>query len=453
MGRHSLVGGLSIVGGVPLQGRVRVGGRKNSAVALIPAALLAAGPSTIDNVPRISDVDSYIEIITSMGVTVDRPTPHSLRIDPTGLINSVPSTEVVRRLRASYYLWGVLLARFGEAEVGMPGGCDIGQRPIDQHLKGFRALGAEAVIEHGVVKLKARRLVGAPIYLDVVSVGATINIMLAACLAEGTTVIENAAKEPHVVDLANFLNAMGARVVGAGTDVVKIKGIGSGSGGRIRSTGALRGADHAIIPDEIEAATFMVAAVATRGDVVVENVITKHLDPITAKLRETGADIEENGDWVRVRMAGRPKAVNVKTAAYPGFPTDAQQPMTALLSTAEGTSMVTDTIWEARFKHVGELLRMGADIKVEGRTAIINGVERLSGAEVEATDLRAGAALLVAGLMAEGETVVKGIELVERGYEGIEQKFRQLGAQLERLPDEGDEGSAPAQLRVLKSGS
>jgi len=414
---------------------------------------LAAGPSTIDNVPRISDVDSYIEIITSMGVTVDRPTPHSLRIDPTGLINSVPSTEVVRRLRASYYLWGVLLARFGEAEVGMPGGCDIGQRPIDQHLKGFRALGAEAVIEHGVVKLKARRLVGAPIYLDVVSVGATINIMLAACLAEGTTVIENAAKEPHVVDLANFLNAMGARVVGAGTDVVKIKGIGSGSGGRIRSTGALRGADHAIIPDEIEAATFMVAAVATRGDVVVENVITKHLDPITAKLRETGADIEENGDWVRVRMAGRPKAVNVKTAAYPGFPTDAQQPMTALLSTAEGTSMVTDTIWEARFKHVGELLRMGADIKVEGRTAIINGVERLSGAEVEATDLRAGAALLVAGLMAEGETVVKGIELVERGYEGIEQKFRQLGAQLERLPDEGDEGSAPAQLRVLKSGS
>ncbi|HLS89542.1 MAG TPA: UDP-N-acetylglucosamine 1-carboxyvinyltransferase [Sphingobacteriaceae bacterium] len=447
------MGGLSIVGGVPLQGRVRVGGRKNSAVALIPAALLAAGPSTIDNVPRISDVDSYIEIITSMGVTVDRPTPHSLRIDPTGLINSVPSTEVVRRLRASYYLWGVLLARFGEAEVGMPGGCDIGQRPIDQHLKGFRALGAEAVIEHGVVKLKARRLVGAPIYLDVVSVGATINIMLAACLAEGTTVIENAAKEPHVVDLANFLNAMGARVVGAGTDVVKIKGIGSGSGGRIRSTGALRGADHAIIPDEIEAATFMVAAVATRGDVVVENVITKHLDPITAKLRETGADIEENGDWVRVRMAGRPKAVNVKTAAYPGFPTDAQQPMTALLSTAEGTSMVTDTIWEARFKHVGELLRMGADIKVEGRTAIINGVERLSGAEVEATDLRAGAALLVAGLMAEGETVVKGIELVERGYEGIEQKFRQLGAQLERLPDEGDEGSAPAQLRVLKSGS
>lgn len=453
MGRHSLVGGLSIVGGVPLQGRVRVGGRKNSAVALIPAALLAAGPSTIDNVPRISDVDSYIEIITSMGVTVDRPTPHSLRIDPTGLINSVPSTEVVRRLRASYYLWGVLLARFGEAEVGMPGGCDIGQRPIDQHLKGFRALGAEAVIEHGVVKLKARRLVGAPIYLDVVSVGATINIMLAACLAEGTTVIENAAKEPHVVDLANFLNAMGARVVGAGTDVVKIKGIGSGSGGRIRSTGALRGADHAIIPDEIEAATFMVAAVATRGDVVVENVITKHLDPITAKLRETGADIEENGDWVRVRMAGRPKAVNVKTAAYPGFPTDAQQPMTALLSTAEGTSMVTDTIWEARFKHVGELQRMGADIKVEGRTAIINGVERLSGAEVEATDLRAGAALLVAGLMAEGETVVKGIELVERGYEGIEQKFCQLGAQLERLPDEGDEGSAPAQLRVLKSGS
>lgn len=453
MGRHTFLGGLSIVGGVPLQGRVRVGGRKNSAVALIPAALLAAGPSTIDNMPRISDVDNYVDILTSMGVTVDRPTPHSLRIDPKGLINSVPATDTVRRLRASYYLWGVLLARFGEAEVGMPGGCDIGQRPIDQHLKGFRALGAEATIEHGVVKLKARRLVGAPIYLDVVSVGATINIMLAACLAEGTTVIENAAKEPHVVDLANFLNAMGARVVGAGTDVVKIKGIDSGSGSRLRSTGVLRGADHAIIPDEIEAATFMVAAVATRGDVVVENVIAKHLDPITAKLRETGADIEENGDWVRVRMAGRPKAVNVKTAAYPGFPTDAQQPITALLSTAEGTSMVTDTIWEARFKHVGELQRMGADIKVEGRTAIINGVERLSGAEVEATDLRAGAALLVAGLMAQGQTTVKGIELVERGYEGIEQKFRQLGAQLERLPDEGDEGPASSQFRVLKSSS
>lgn len=432
---------------------MRIGGRKNSAVALIPAALLAAGPSIIDNVPQISDVDNYVDILTAMGIKVDRPTPHSLRIDPKAFTNSVPATDIVRRLRASYYLLGVLLARFGTAEVGLPGGCDIGQRPVDQHLKGFRALGAEVIIERGVVKLKARRLVGAPVYLDVVSVGATVNIMLAACLAEGTTVIENAAKEPHVVDLANYLNAMGARVVGAGTDVVKIKGIGTTSSGRLHNTGALRGANHAIIPDEIEAATFMVAAVATGGDVVVENVIAKHLDPITAKLRETGAEIEENGDWVRVRMTGRAKAVNVKTAAYPGFPTDAQQPMTALLSTAAGMSMVTDTIWESRFKHVDELQRMGAQIKVVGRTAVINGVDRLSGAEVVASDLRAGAALLVAAFMAEGHTIVRGIDLVERGYEGIDRKLSQLGAQLERLPDNNPGAAGAPHLQVLKSSS
>ncbi|MEX2355534.1 MAG: UDP-N-acetylglucosamine 1-carboxyvinyltransferase [Thermaerobacterales bacterium] len=415
---------LHIVGGIPLRGRIRVGGRKNSAVAVIPAALLASGPSIIENIPNISDVNNYVTILKAMGVGIEQPTPDSLRFNPKFLTTPIPPQEPVKRMRASYYLLGVLLGRFGEAEVTLPGGCDIGQRPIDQHLKGFRALGATVEIEHGVVKLKASRLVGTTIYLDVVSVGATINIMLAACLAEGTTVIENAAKEPHVVDLANYLNAMGGRVVGAGTDVIKVRGVGE-----------LRGATHAIIPDEIEAATFMIAAAATRGDVTIENVIPKHLDSVTAKLREAGVHIDENGDWVRVRMSDRPKAVNVKTAVYPGFPTDAQQPMTALLSVAGGTSMVSDTIWESRFKHVGELQRMGAQIKVEGRTAVIYGVDRLTGTEVTATDLRAGAALLTAGLMAEGESVICGIEHIERGYESTEAKFCSLGAKLTRLSD------------------
>lgn len=415
---------LRIRGGRRLEGSVRVGGRKNSAVAVIPAALLASEPCLLENIPRIADVDVYLEILRSLGVRARR-CGHTLEIDPTEVVQLTPPAELVKRMRASYYLLGVFLARFGEAEVPLPGGCDIGQRPIDQHLKGFSALGAEVEVSHGLVRVKARRLVGTTIYLDVVSVGATINLMLAATRAEGVTVIENAAREPHVVDVANFLNAMGARIVGAGTDVIKIRG-----------TDRLRGAAHAIIADDIEAATFMMAACATYGDVLLENVIPKHLDPVTAKLREAGAEVEEDGDWVRVRAVRRLRAVQVKTLPYPGFPTDAQQPMTALLATAEGTSLVTDTIWESRFKHVDELRRMGARIRVEGRTAIVEGVERLTGAPVRATDLRAAAALVVAALGAENETLIAGVEHLERGYEDMEAKLRALGADVQRLEEE-----------------
>lgn len=429
---------LVVHGQRPLYGRVRIGGRKNSAVAVIPAALLSDGPSVLENIPNISDVQTYIALLRSMGVHVDAFAPHCLRIDPRGMSNPHPPLDLVKRMRASYYLLGVLLGKYGRASVPLPGGCDIGQRPIDQHLKGFRALGADVRIEHGMVEARADRLVGAPIYLDVVSVGATINIMLAAVLAKGTTVIENAAKEPHIVDLANYLNAMGARVVGAGTDVIKIHGV-----------ERLSGATHAIIPDEIEAATFMAATAVCGGDVTLEGVITKHLDPITAKMREAGIDIEENGDWIRIVATRRPKAVNVKTLPYPGFPTDAQQPMTAMLSLAEGTSILTDTIWEGRFKHVDELQRMGTKIKVEGRTAIIEGVPRLTGAHVRATDLRAGAALVVAGLAAEGETRIFGIEHIERGYEKMPEKFRMLGAEIYRLDVDEASPAAGASLRAV----
>ncbi len=326
------------------------------------------------------------------------------------------------KLRASYYLVGVLLGRYGRAEVAYPGGCDIGSRPIDQHIKGLRALGADVRVEHGTVLAEADRLEGAPVYLDVVSVGATINIMLAATLAKGVTVIENAAKEPHVVDLANYLNAAGARVKGAGTDIIKITGV-----------ERLSGATHSIIPDEIEAATFMIAAAATRGDVYVDNVIPKHLESVSAKLAETGAIVEENGDYIHVVAADRPKPVNVKTLPYPGFPTDAQQQIMALLSVASGTSIVTETVFEGRFKHVDELKRMGAQITVEGRTAIVEGVDHLTGAPVKATDLRAGAALVVAGLMADGETEISDIEHIDRGYERAVDKLTSVGANLRRV--------------------
>lgn len=429
---------LRIRGGRRLEGAVRIGGRKNSAVAVIPAALLADEPCLLENIPAIADVEVYLQILQAMGARTHRQ-GGALEVDPRRLTCLTPPAPLVKRMRASYYLLGVLLARYGEAEVPLPGGCDIGQRPIDQHLKGFRALGAEVDIAHGLVRLRARRLVGTTVYLDVVSVGATVNIMLAATRAEGVTVIENAAREPHVVDVANFLNAMGVRVVGAGTDVIKVRG-----------ARRLRGATHAIIADDIEAATFMMAAAATGGDVVLENVIPKHLDPVTAKLREAGCDVEEDGDWMRVRAGGRLRAVHVKTLPYPGFPTDAQQPMTALLATAEGTSVVTDTIWESRFKHVDELRRMGARIKVEGRTAIIEGVERLSGAVVRASDLRAAAALVVAGLTAAGETVIHGIEHLERGYEACEAKLRALGADVRRGESAPDQEAQPApHLRLI----
>jgi UDP-N-acetylglucosamine 1-carboxyvinyltransferase len=412
---------LIIRGGRPLHGKVRAGGRKNSAVAVLPAALLARGPCRVEGVPQILDVARYLDVLAAMGAEVARPAPATAVVAANGLDVSRVPYDLMKRLRASYYLLGVLLGRYGEAEVPLPGGCDIGQRPIDQHLKGLRALGAEVQILHGVIRARARRLRGARVYLDVTSVGATINIMLAAVLAEGTTIIENAAKEPHVVDLATFLNAMGARVVGAGTDVIKVHG-----------TRELHGCEHALIPDEIEAATYMMAVAATGGDALVENVVPRHLEPISAKLREAGAWVEENGDSVRVAAASRLRAVAVKTLPYPGFPTDAQQAMTALLSLADGTSTVTETVWEARFKQVDELERMGTRIRVEGRTAVIQGVERLFGAPVQATDLRAGGALAVAGLAAEGVTEVSGLEHVDRGYERFDEKLASLGADVRR---------------------
>jgi UDP-N-acetylglucosamine 1-carboxyvinyltransferase len=402
-----------------LNGTVRIAGSKNASVAVIPAALLADGASVIENLPDITDVTTLAEIISELGADVTYGCDGRMVIDPRRFDCYQAPYELVKRLRASYYLLGVLLAKFGRAEVALPGGCNIGLRPVDQHLKGFRALGADASLEHGIVKVRASRLIGAPIYLDVVSVGATINIMLAAVFAQGVTLIENAAKEPHVVGLANFLNSMGANVQGAGTDVIRIKGVKS-----------LHGSDHSVVPDEIEAATFMMAAVATGGDVTVTNIIPKHVDPVTAKLRESGAEVEENGDYLRVKGPERPRAVNVKTLPYPGFPTDCQQPFVALMTRADGISVVQETIYDNRFGYANELIRMGANIKVDGRTAIVEGVSRLFGAPVRASDLRAGAAMIIAGLAAEGRTEIYGIEHILRGYERVVEKYGSLGADI-----------------------
>lgn len=414
---------LLVEGGVRLTGRVRIGGSKNASVAAVPAALLATGPSVIEDLPNIGDVAVFCDILQALGAKVERNAAKgTLYIDPTGVNTYRAPYELVKRLRASYYLFGVLLARFGRAEVALPGGCDIGLRPIDQHLKGFKALGAEVSMEHGVVKLRAKQLKGAQMYLDVVSVGATINIMMAASLADGTTIIENAAKEPHIVDLANFLNAMGAKVQGAGTDIIKIRG-----------QNRLRGSSHSVIPDDIEAGTYMMMAAATGGCVRIENVITKHLESVCAKLRESGVIIEENGDWVQVKSPERLKAVNIKTLPYPGFPTDLQQPFVAAMCQAHGMSVIHETIWENRFGYANELIRMGARIKVDGRTAVIEGVPRLSGVPVKAkNDLRAGAALVTAALAAEGTSEIEGMEYVDRGYENLDDKLMSLGARIRR---------------------
>ena len=402
---------------------MRIGGSKNSSVAIIPAVLLGDGQSTLENVPAIRDVQVFAQILQDLGALVSL-NENTMTISPNGFSSHVAPYDLVRKLRASYYLMGVLLAKFGRAEVGLPGGCDIGPRPIDQHLKGFRALGAEVSVEGGVVRLGARKLEGAPIYLDIPSVGATINIMLAACMAEGTTLIENAAKEPHVVDLANCLNSMGARIHGAGTDIIRVKGV-----------KALKSTCHSVIPDNIEAATYMMAAVATGGDVEVHGVITKHLEPVIAKLREAGAETEENGDYVRVIGPERPDPVNVKTLPYPGFPTDAQQPLTAMLSRARGVSVIQESVFENRFGYISELVKMGANIKVQGKTAVVEGTSRLVGSPVRATDLRAGASLMVAGLSAEGTTEVYGLEIIERGYESVVDKLTALGADVQRVED------------------
>lgn len=408
---------LVVKGRKPLKGEVYVGGSKNSSVALVPAALLAEGSCTLENLPRIDDVRVFAQILKDLGAVVQMDGP-VMTVRPNGFSSHIAPYDLVRKLRASYYLMGVLLAKFGKAEVGLPGGCDIGPRPIDQHLKGFRALGAETSVDGGVVHLHAPHgLHGAPIYLDIPSVGATINIILAATRAEGLTTIENAAKEPHVVDLANFINAMGGRVQGAGTDVIRVRG------GR-----KLSGTMHSVIPDDMEGATYMMAAVATGGDVLVRNVITKHLEPVTAKLREAGAAIDENGDYLRVKGPSRPRAVNVKTLPYPGFPTDAQQPLVSVLALADGVSVVQESVYENRLGYAGELVKMGASIKVEGKTAIVEGVKRLVGAPVKANDLRAGASLVVAALSAHGMSEVYGLDIIRRGYEVIDEKLHDLGA-------------------------
>lgn len=413
---------LIINGGKALKGSIEINGAKNAAVAILPAAILASkGECIIDNVPDIADVHCLERIIRSLGCNVEKLDNNTLKINAEEIKTVEACGNDVRKMRASYYFIGALLARFKEAKVELPGGCPIGVRPIDQHIKGFEALGAKVSIEHGAVNIMAEKLIGTNIFFDVVSVGATINLMIAATLAEGTTVLENAAREPHVVDVANFLNAMGASVKGAGTDVIRIKGVKE-----------LKGCNYSVVPDQIEAGTFMIAAAATRGDVTIQNVIPKHLESISAKLLEMGAKVEEGDDSVRVYVDGDLKGVNLKTAPYPGFPTDVQQPMCTLLSTAKGRSIIVETIWENRHKHVDELKKMGATIKVEGRSAIIDGVDRLTGAVVKATDLRAGAAMVIAGLISDGVTEITSIEHIDRGYPHIEEKFRMLGADIVR---------------------
>ncbi len=411
-----------IEGGNKLQGRVNISGFKNAAVAIIPAAVLAGGKCIIENLPEISDVKTLGNILTNLGATVVQHDDKTLEIDTTNMNQCFADYEMAKELRASYYLLGAGLGRFKKARVIYPGGCSIGTRPIDQHIKGFEAMGATVSIEHGIISVEAERLVGAEIYMDVVSVGATINIMLAASMAEGNTVIENAAKEPHIVDVANFLNCMGADIRGAGTDVIKIKGVEK-----------LKGCNHMVIPDQIEAGTYMIAAAATGGDVVIDNVIPKHLEAITAKLKEMGVEVIEDGDSLRVKSSRDLKNVSIKTLVYPGFPTDLQQPMSSLLTIAKGTGIVTETIFEGRFKHVDELKRMGADIKVEGRVAVIQGVNQLMGAKVSASDLRAGAALLIAGLIAEGETEIENVHYIERGYDNVVEKLTSLGAVIKKI--------------------
>ena len=414
---------LIINGGGALRGSVEINGAKNAAVAILPAAVLASkGKCVIDNIPDIEDVHCLERILLDLGCSVKKTSKNVLEIDATDINTVNACTEDVRRMRASYYFIGSLLARFGKAKVELPGGCPIGVRPIDQHIKGFEALGANVTIEHGAVLVEAERLKAANIFFDVVSVGATINVMIAATMAEGTTVLENVAKEPHVVDVANFLNSMGADIKGAGTDVIRIKGVNE-----------LVGCNYSVIPDQIEAGTFMIAAAATKGDVTITNIIPKHLESISAKLIEMGAIVEEGDDSVRVTVDNELRGVNVKTAPYPGFPTDIQQPMSVLLSITKGRSLVTESIWENRHKHTDELKKMGAMIKVEGRTAIIDGVEKLEGAKVIATDLRAGAAMVIAGLIANGETEIVDIEHIDRGYPHIEEKFRSLGADIRRV--------------------
>ena len=414
-----------IKGGNPLVGEVEIGGAKNAALAILSAAVMTDETVTIENLPNVRDINVLLNAIQEIGAKVDRIDAHTVKINGSFIRDFNVDNEYIRKIRASYYLIGALLGKYKRAEVALPGGCNIGSRPIDLHLKGFSALGANVDIKHGLVLASAEKLTGTHIYLDKVSVGATINIMMAASMASGRTTIENAAREPHVVDVANFLNSMGANIKGAGTDVIRIKGVEK-----------LHRTEYSIIPDQIEAGTFMFAAAATGGDVTVKNVIPKHLEATTAKLEEIGCEVEEFDDAVRVRAGKRLHRTHVKTLPYPGYPTDMQPQIAVTLALAEGTSIVTESIFENRFKYADELSRMGANIKVEGNSAIIDGVRKLTGARVSAPDLRAGAALVIAGLAADGITVVDDIVYIQRGYENFEEKLRSLGAEIERVSSE-----------------
>ena len=418
-----------IRGGVPLRGSVTISGSKNAALPILCACVLAEDKCRIENLPNIEDINRLLEILSMLGAGIERISDSIIEIDPSTINGRIVTPEMASKLRASYYMLGALLARFGEVEITQPGGCRIGQRPMDFHIKGMRALGAEVSERGDVISAKAERLVGADIVFDMASVGATINVMLAACRAEGRTTITNAAREPHVVDVANFLNTMGANIRGAGTDIIRING---------RQN--LHGCTYAVIPDQIEAGTYMIAAAATKGDVIIRNVIPTHLESVTAKLLECGTDVQTRVDGnefvIQVRASERPRAVNIKTMPYPGFPTDLQQPMSSMLTLAEGRSMVTENLFENRFNHCDELVRMGAKIIVNGRTATIEGVERLYGTSVKVTDLRAGAAMIVAALVAEGTTKIRNIYSIDRGYERLEEKLTALGAGIRRSREE-----------------
>lgn len=416
-----------IKGGNPLVGEVEIGGAKNAALPILAASIMSDETVTIENLPDVNDINVLLEAIEGIGADVQRINRHTVKVHGRGIGNFDIEYDYIKKIRASYYLLGALLGKYKRAEVALPGGCNIGSRPIDQHLKGFRALGAYVDIEHGKIIADAERLTGKHIYFDVVSVGATINVMMAAVMADGMTILENVAKEPHVVDVANFLNSMGANIRGAGTDVIKIRGV-----------SRLHGTTYSIIPDQIEAGTFMFAAAATRGDVTVLNVIPKHLEATIAKLVEIGCEVEEFDDAVRVVSKGALRNTHVKTLPYPGFPTDMQPQIGVTLALCKGTSTITESIFENRFKYLGELARMGANVKIEGNSATIEGVSKFSGAQVSAPDLRAGAALVIAGLAAEGITLVDDIVYIQRGYERFEEKLKGLGAVIEKVSSERD---------------
>ncbi len=416
---------LIITGNTPLKGDVIISGAKNAAVAIIPATLLVNGVCTIENLPNISDVKLYCDILKSLGSQITWNSEHEVTIDNTNITSYKAPMELTSKFRASYYLIGALLGRCKKAQVGLPGGCNLGARPVDQHIKGFEALGADVEVSNGNITAKAKKLNANSIYMDVVSVGATINVMLASVLANGTTVIDNAAKEPHIVDVANFLNTMGADIRGAGTDIIKINGVKELKGN----------ATYSVVPDQIEAGTFMLAAVASKGDIKIKNCITKHLESITAKIVEIGGNVDANGDHLRVWCNTRPQKATIKTLPYPGFPTDLQPQMGVVLSLSKGTSIINESIWESRFQYTAELNKMGAKITAQGKSAVFEGVEKLTGAPVYACDLRAGAALIIAGIVAKGKTEIYNLNYIDRGYENIEEKFRKLGAKIERAEE------------------